>query len=70
MDRQARTRDTVLVKSIVDCREMAGTTVLAGGRGKDDREQNILVPLLSYYANVRAYPTAKKMAILLYVLES
>jgi hypothetical protein len=45
MDRQARTGDTVLVKS----REMTGRTrtmPLAGGRrGKDDRKQNTLAPL-------------------------
>ncbi len=46
MDRQARTGDTVLVKS----RDMTGwkpnTAVVAGGRrGKDDRKQNALAPL-------------------------
>jgi hypothetical protein len=45
MDRQARTRDTLLVKR----REMAGRSkdaVVAGGRrSKDDRKQNTLAAL-------------------------
>ncbi len=45
MDRQARTRDTVLVKSI---EMIAGATHCRGGwgdRGKDDRKQNTLAPI-------------------------
>ncbi len=57
MDRQARTIDTVQVKS----REMtdtkgANTDVMAGGRmDKDDRKQNILVflcPLINMFPYV------------------
>jgi hypothetical protein len=51
MDRQACTRDTVLVKS----REMTGRSQTlpwwmggGGGRGKDDRKQNTLAPLALY----------------------
>ncbi len=48
MDRQTRTGVTALIKS----REMTGRSqslhavLWVGGRGKDDRKQNILVPLL------------------------
>ncbi len=43
MDRQARTGDTVLVKSRKRMRLAPNTAVLAGGRrGKDDRKENTL----------------------------
>jgi hypothetical protein len=48
MDRQACTRDTVLVKSgeMTVYRSQTLTWWLGGSRGKDDRMQNTLAPLV------------------------
>ncbi len=54
MDRQARIRDTVLVKN----RKMTGRSqTLLGGwgsRGKDDRKQNALAPVAHTSPHVRS----------------
>jgi hypothetical protein len=41
MDRQARTRDTVLVYSREMTRKEPSTAVMAEGRGKDDRKNTL-----------------------------
>jgi hypothetical protein len=62
MDRQARTHDTVLVKSReMTCVEAPELALLAGGRGKDDRTKYIC-PIALDHLNIIG-STKKKQSL-------